>query len=58
MIANKDNSNIYILEKKHFAQDELPYVHNSLLNQIRAHAVVNSIFQSPSVSLSKHMAQA
>lgn len=45
-------------QKCQFAQYKSRYIYSSLLNQIRAYAVINSLFQSPSVSLSKHMAQA
>lgn len=59
ILLYRNNSNICIPEDKcHFAQYKSPCVYSSLLNQIRAHAAVNSLFQSPSVSLSKHMAQA
>ena len=49
-----NNANICIPEEFNSTQDKSPCIPSTM----RAHAISYSIFQSPSVSLSKHMAQA
>ena len=59
LILNRINSYIYIPEEQmSLCPEHHVWIQQCFLYQIRAHAAVYSIFQSPSVSLSKHMAQA